>query len=82
MHSPDGHLACGAHSQLGHVTASAVASPIKLQLTADWPVLVTGKVQKIAVCGHRMTNDGRLVREWYLAGDGIVRKSIGMSKKV
>jgi DNA-binding transcriptional LysR family regulator len=47
-----------------------------LTIDRDWPFMVDGKAQRIAVRGHRIANDGRLVREWCLAGFGIARKSI------
>lgn len=31
--------------------------------------------QFVSVCGNRVTNDGALVRQWCLAGHGIVLKS-------
>jgi DNA-binding transcriptional LysR family regulator len=41
----------------------------------DWPFLIDGKEQRIAVQGHRIANDGELVRVWCRNGFGIARKS-------
>ena len=41
----------------------------------DWPFLIDGKERQIAVQGHRIANDGELVRAWCRNGFGITRKS-------
>ena len=41
----------------------------------DWPFLIDGKEQRVAVQGHRIANDGELVRVWCRNGLGIARKS-------
>jgi DNA-binding transcriptional LysR family regulator len=41
----------------------------------DWPFLIDGKGRRIAVHGHRIANDGELVRVWCRNGLGIARKS-------
>lgn len=41
----------------------------------DWPFLIDSKERRIAVQGHRITNDGELVRAWRRNGFGIARKS-------
>lgn len=40
-----------------------------------WPFLVNGQVERHAVRGNRVANDGALVRHWAVTGQGIVRKS-------
>lgn len=40
-----------------------------------WPFQINGQVERHAVRGDRVANDGSLVREWAVAGHGIVRKS-------
>lgn len=40
-----------------------------------WPFQIGGRVLRHAVRGNRVANDGALVREWAIAGHGIVRKS-------
>lgn len=40
-----------------------------------WPFQIDGRVERHAVRGNRVVNDGALVREWAVAGHGIVRKS-------
>jgi DNA-binding transcriptional LysR family regulator len=42
----------------------------------DWSFLVDGKVRRVAAQGHRVANDGRLVREWCRNGYGVARKSL------
>ncbi len=42
----------------------------------DWPFLIDGKERRIVVQGHRIANDGGLVREWCRNGFGIARKSL------
>jgi DNA-binding transcriptional LysR family regulator len=42
----------------------------------EWPFLIDGEVRKVAVRGHRIVNDGGLVRDWCRNGYGIARKSI------
>src|SRR4030088_1187961 len=41
----------------------------------DWPFLIDGKQRRIVVQGHRIANDGELVRVWCRNGFGIARKS-------
>src|SRR6266576_76048 len=41
----------------------------------DWPFLLDGKVRRVMAQGHRIANDGGLVRNWCLNGYGIARKS-------
>lgn len=40
-----------------------------------WPFQINGQIERHAVRGNRVANDGALVREWAVAGHGIVRKS-------
>lgn len=40
-----------------------------------WPFRVEGRIEQHVVRGNRAANDGALVREWAVAGHGIVRKS-------
>jgi DNA-binding transcriptional LysR family regulator len=42
----------------------------------EWPFLVDGEPRSVAVRGHRIANDGGLVRDWCRDGYGIARKSI------
>src|SRR5882757_3547675 len=42
----------------------------------DWPFLVDGKVRRVVVRGHRIANDGGLVRDWCRNGYGVARKSL------
>ena len=46
-------------------------------LTTDreWPFLIEGKERRVIVQGHRIANDGELVRVWCRNGFGIARKS-------
>jgi DNA-binding transcriptional LysR family regulator len=46
-----------------------------LAIDRDWPFMVDGKVRRIVAKGHRIANDGGLVRDWCLNGYGIARKS-------
>jgi DNA-binding transcriptional LysR family regulator len=41
----------------------------------DWPFLIDGKERRVIVQGHRIANDGELVRVWCRNGSGIARKS-------
>src|SRR5216684_890831 len=41
----------------------------------DWPFRIDGKERRVLVQGHRIANDGELVRVWCLNGFGIARKS-------
>jgi DNA-binding transcriptional LysR family regulator len=41
----------------------------------DWPFLIDGKERRVVVRGHRIANDGELVRVWCRSGFGIARKS-------
>jgi DNA-binding transcriptional LysR family regulator len=41
----------------------------------DWPFLIDGKERRVVVQGHRIANDGELVRLWCRNGLGIARKS-------
>jgi DNA-binding transcriptional LysR family regulator len=47
-----------------------------LTIDRDWPFLVDGKVRRIVVHGHRIANDGGLVRDWCRNGYGVARKSL------
>jgi DNA-binding transcriptional LysR family regulator len=42
----------------------------------EWPFLVDGEARRVVVHGHRIANDGGLVRDWCRNGYGIARKSI------
>jgi DNA-binding transcriptional LysR family regulator len=42
----------------------------------DWPFLIDGETRRVAVQGHRIANDGGLVRDWCRNGFGIARKSV------
>jgi DNA-binding transcriptional LysR family regulator len=42
----------------------------------EWPFLIDGKERRIAVQGHRIANDGGLVRDWCRNGHGLARKSL------
>jgi DNA-binding transcriptional LysR family regulator len=42
----------------------------------DWPFLENGKVRTVVVQGHRIANDGGLVRDWCRNGYGVARKSL------
>jgi DNA-binding transcriptional LysR family regulator len=42
----------------------------------EWPFLIDGEARSVAVRGHRIANDGGLVRDWCQSGYGIARKSI------
>jgi DNA-binding transcriptional LysR family regulator len=42
----------------------------------DWPFLIGGETRRVAVQGHRIANDGGLVRDWCRNGYGIARKSV------
>ena len=46
-----------------------------LTIDRDWPFLVDGRVRRVVAQGHRIANDGGLVRDWCLNGYGIARKS-------
>src|SRR6266403_512785 len=46
-----------------------------LTVDREWPFLVDGKVQRVVVQGHRIANDGGLVRDWCRYGYGVARKS-------
>jgi len=46
-----------------------------LAIDRDWPFLIDGKVRRVVVQGHRIANDGGLVRDWCLNGYGVARKS-------
>jgi DNA-binding transcriptional LysR family regulator len=41
----------------------------------DWPFRIDGRERRIVVQGHRIANDGELVRAWCREGHGIARKS-------
>jgi DNA-binding transcriptional LysR family regulator len=41
----------------------------------DWPFRIDGRERRIVVQGHRIANDGELVRAWCRDGHGIARKS-------
>ena len=47
-----------------------------LTIDRDWPFLIDGKIRRVIVQGHRIANDGGLVRDWWRAGYGIARKSL------
>jgi DNA-binding transcriptional LysR family regulator len=42
----------------------------------EWPFLVDGEARRVVVHGHRIANDGGLVRDWCRNGYGVARKSI------
>ncbi len=42
----------------------------------EWPFLIDSKERRIAVKGHRVANDGGLVRDWCRNGYGLARKSL------
>jgi DNA-binding transcriptional LysR family regulator len=42
----------------------------------EWPFQIDGEARRIVVRGHRIANDGGLVRDWSRNGYGIARKSI------
>jgi DNA-binding transcriptional LysR family regulator len=42
----------------------------------EWPFLIDGEERRIAVAGHRLANDGGLVRDWCRNGYGLARKSL------
>src|SRR5260221_3641708 len=42
----------------------------------EWPFLINGEARRVAVRGHRIANDGGLVRDWCRNGYGIARKSV------
>jgi DNA-binding transcriptional LysR family regulator len=42
----------------------------------DWPFLIDGEARRIVVRGHRIANDGGLIRDWCRNGYGIARKSL------
>jgi DNA-binding transcriptional LysR family regulator len=42
----------------------------------EWPFQIDGEARRIVVRGHRIANDGGLVRDWCRNGYGIARKSI------
>jgi DNA-binding transcriptional LysR family regulator len=42
----------------------------------EWGFLIDGKEQRVAVQGHRVANDGGLVRDWCRSGYGLARKSV------
>ncbi len=46
-----------------------------LAIDRDWPFLIDGKVRRVVVQGHRIANDGGLVRDWCVNGRGVARKS-------
>jgi DNA-binding transcriptional LysR family regulator len=46
-----------------------------LTIDRDWPFLVEGKMRRVVAQGHRIANDGGLVRDWCLKGYGVARKS-------
>ena len=46
-----------------------------LTIDRDWPFLVDGKERSVVVRGHRIANDGGLVRDWCRNGYGVARKS-------
>jgi DNA-binding transcriptional LysR family regulator len=50
---------------------------IRYGMTTDreWPFLIDGKERRVVVQGHRIANDGELVRIWCRNGFGIARKS-------
>src|SRR5712675_1296180 len=47
-----------------------------LTIDRDWPFLIDGKERRVVVRGHRIANDGGLVREWCRNGFGLGRKSL------
>lgn len=47
-----------------------------LTIDRDWSFLVDGKVRRVVVRGHRIANDGGLVRDWCRNGYGVARKSL------
>jgi DNA-binding transcriptional LysR family regulator len=42
----------------------------------EWPFLIDGEARRIVVRGHRIANDGGLVRDWCRNGYGVARKSL------
>jgi DNA-binding transcriptional LysR family regulator len=46
------------------------------QIDRDWPFLIDGEARRIVVRGHRIANDGGLVRDWCRNGYGVARKSL------
>lgn len=42
----------------------------------EWAFLIDGRVERIAVSGRRIVNDGGLVRQWCKEGRGIALKAI------
>jgi DNA-binding transcriptional LysR family regulator len=47
-----------------------------MTIDRDWPFLINGEARRVIVRGHRIANDGGLVRDWCRNGYGIARKSI------
>jgi DNA-binding transcriptional LysR family regulator len=41
-----------------------------------WPFLIAGRLERVAVQGRRIANDGGLVRQWCKEGHGVALKSI------
>lgn len=44
-------------------------------LYAEWPFRIDGEIRHVMVRGRRAANDGGVVREWCVAGQGIALKS-------
>ncbi|MEJ5021173.1 LysR family transcriptional regulator [Ochrobactrum vermis] len=44
-------------------------------LYAEWPFRIGGEIRHVMVRGRRAANDGGLVRDWCVAGQGIALKS-------
>jgi DNA-binding transcriptional LysR family regulator len=47
-----------------------------LTIDREWSFLIDGKERRIVVQGHRIANDGGLVRDWCQDGRGLARKSL------
>ena len=47
-----------------------------LTIDREWSFLIDGKERRIVVQGHRIANDGGLVRDWCQDGHGLARKSL------
>ncbi|GAB3116162.1 LysR family transcriptional regulator [Novispirillum itersonii] len=43
---------------------------------AVWPFRIGGRMERVPVPGHRIANDGDLIRRWCLDGQGIAYKSL------
>lgn len=74
--APDYLARCGTPAKPDDLAShNCILMRFGAQIDQSWPFRQSGKIIRLTVRGDRIANDGDLVRQWALAGHGIVRKS-------